>query len=317
MKVGIVGATGLVGRTMLSILEERGFSVDELYLFASGTVKGRRELVFKGENIPVEPIEEDNIPYLDIALFSAGSEVSRRLAPLFVKNGAIVIDNSSAFRMEKDIPLVVPEVNIDVIRKSDRLIANPNCSTIQLVLVLHYLRKLSPLVRVDVVTMQATSGAGRRGLSAMFIEGYSQSPFQKDIFENLIPQIGEFSLDGFCEEERKIIFESRKILGEPELKLLATTVRVPVRNAHSEVVTVEFENEVSIEEIRNILGDAPGISVTDNIPTPRDADGKDDVFVGRIRKAMFSGRIVLLWIVADNLRKGAALNAIQIAERLL
>ena len=316
MRVGIVGATGLVGRNMLSILEERNFPVDELYLFGSGRVKTHRELIFKGESLPVEPIG-DNIPHLDLALFSAGSEVSRRIAPLFVENGAVVIDNSSAFRMEKNIPLIVPEVNIDAVKESDRLIANPNCSTIELVLVLHYLRELSRLVRVDVVTMQATSGAGRKGLSAMFIEDYSQSPFQKDIFENLIPQIGEFSTGGFCEEEQKIIFESRKILGEPELRLLATTVRVPVRNAHSEAVTIEFEHKVSIEDIRNVLSDAPGISITDNIPTPRDADGKDDVFVGRIRKAMFSDRIVLLWIVADNLRKGAALNAIQIAEKLL
>ncbi len=328
-RVAVVGATGMVGMAMREILEERRFPVDDLKLLASERSRGRR-LPFRGEDVEVQVLEEDSFRGVDLALFSAGAEISRRFAPLAVRAGALVVDNSSAFRMDPEVPLVVPEVNPQDAFSHRGLIANPNCSTIQMVVALKPLHERSPLRRVVVTTFQSVSGTGKdaveelREQSASVLEGREPVArvYPHPIAFNCLPHIDVFLPNGYTKEEMKMVEETRKIMGIPDLPVCATTVRVPVFIGHSESVNAEFEEAIDPEEARRILSVAPGVEVVDDpgsdlYPLPVDAAGKDACFVGRIRADISCPRALNLWIVADNLRKGAALNAVQIAELVL
>ncbi len=325
--VGIVGATGAVGREMIRVLEERNFPVKSLRLFASEKSEGMK-LSFRGKEIPVETLKEGVFEGLDLALFSAGASRSQEFAPQAVKAGCIVVDNSSAFRMERNIPLIVPEVNGELIKTHKGLIANPNCSTIQLVLVLKPLHDRARVKRVVVSTYQSVSGAGGKAIeelknqTALLLQGKAASPskFPHQIAFNVIPHIDVFSEDGYSREETKVMLETQKIMND-SFAITATTVRVPVFYAHSESVNAEFEKPISPQEARKLLSKAPGVQVIDNpqkaeYPLPIHGAGKDDVFVGRIRKDPTVPSGLNFWVVGDNLRKGAALNAVQIAEHL-
>ena len=322
--VAVVGATGLVGRTMISILEERRFPVRSLLLFASERSSGRT-VRFRGVDVAVQTLEEENLRTCgaDIALFSAGGSVSLRFVPIAAASGMVVIDNSSAFRMNDDVPLVVPEVNSWKITASRRIIANPNCSTIQLAIVLKPLHDRWNVKRVVVATYQSVTGAGKAGVDQLRAEAAGLQParraFQHPISGNLIPQIGGFLPDGSTQEEEKMRLETPKILEAPSLAVSATCVRVPVTGGHSEAVTAECERPFEEEEVRHALRDAPGVVLIDDpssntYPTPMFAEGSDAVFIGRIRRDRSIPNGLSLWIVSDNLRKGAATNAIQIAE---
>jgi len=321
--VAIIGATGLVGRTMVRVLMERKFPVNRLVLMASERSAGK-ELDFNGTGIPVQTLSPDNFRHIEFALFSAGAMVSKEYAPLAVRSGAVVIDNSSAFRMEDDVPLVVPEVNRRQIFKNKGIIANPNCSTIQLVVTLKPLHDRFKIKRAVVSTYQAVSGAGQTGMDQLREELANRTPaamkFQHRIAFNALPHIDIFFDDGYSKEEHKIINETSKILGE-RIKLTATCVRVPTQGGHGESVNIEFDKKSSVDAVREVLRSAPGIVVQDEpksgvYPMPITAEGKDEVFVGRIRKDESVSSGVNLWIVADNVRKGAATNAVQIAEAL-
>lgn len=329
-KVGVVGATGAVGREMVSILEERKFPVECLRLFASEKSVGEK-MTFCGKAISVELLQENSFQGEQIVLFSAGGTVSQRFAPLAAEAGAVVIDNSSAFRMAEDIPLIVPEVNPQDVGqyKKRRIIANPNCSTIQLVAVLKPLHDAAGLRRVVVSTYQSTAGAGQKAmkeLSEQVVALFNQREIEKRVFPhqiafNCIPHIDVFLDNGYTKEEMKIVNESRKIMGLPTLRITSTAVRVPVFCSHSESVNVELERKLSVARIREILSKAPGVTVYDDpsknqYPLAVESTGKDDVFVGRIRIDESVENGFNLWIVSDNLRKGAALNAVQIAELL-
>ncbi|HEY6952657.1 MAG TPA: aspartate-semialdehyde dehydrogenase [Bacteroidota bacterium] len=322
--VAVVGATGLVGRTMVKVLEERKFPVDHLVLLASERSAGK-EMTFNGRTIIVHKLEGHRFAKVDYALFSAGASVSKEFAPIAAQHGAVVIDNSSAFRMDDNVPLVVPEVNQAEAFKNNGIIANPNCSTIQLVVVLKPLHDAFGIKRVVVSTYQSVTGAGQKGLDQLTGElaqkTMAERKFPHPIAYNALPHIDVFFDDGYTKEEWKMMKETSKIMGEP-IKLTATTVRVPVTGGHSESVNIEFEKKCSPEAVRDVLRRAPGIIVQDDpkinlYPMPILAQDKDDVFVGRIRNddTVHSG--INLWIVADNVRKGAATNAIQIAEGLL
>lgn len=328
-RVAIVGATGMVGMTMREILEERRFPVSELRLLASERSRGRR-LSFHGEELEVQVLEENSFQGVDLALFSAGAEISMRFAPHAVRAGALVVDNSSAFRMDPDVPLVVPEVNPETAFSHRGVIANPNCSTIQMVVVLKPLHERSPLRRVVVSTYQSVSGTGKEAVDELRVQteavlrGEEPSPrvYPHPIAFNCLPHIDVFFPNGYTKEEMKMVEETRKIMGIPDLPVSATTVRVPVFVGHSESVNAEFEEPISPEEARRILSAAPGVEVVDDPETFRyplavDAAGKDSCFVGRIRADLSCPRALNLWVVADNLRKGAALNAVQIAELVL
>lgn len=327
-RVAVVGATGMVGMTMRAILEEREFPVSDLRLLASERSRGRR-LPFRGEEIEVEVLGEDSFRGVDIALFSAGASISRRFAPLAVEAGAVVIDNSSAFRMEDDVPLVVPEVNPREAFRHKGIIANPNCSTIQMVVVLKPLHDRVPLKRVVVSTYQSVSGTGRDAVEELkvqcrdVLEGREPAAevYPHPIAFNCLPHIDVFLPNGYTREEMKMVNETRKIMGLPDLPVSATTVRVPVFVGHSESVNVEFEKPLPAAEARKILDTAPGVEVIDDpeddrYPLPVHAEGRDPCYVGRIREDLSCPRALNLWIVSDNLRKGAALNAVQIAEIL-
>lgn len=329
--VAVVGATGVVGKEMLAILEERSFPVDQLKPLASERSLGK-EVTFRGKDYGVELLGEKSFTGVDVALFSAGGTVSERFAPLAAESGAVVIDNTSAFRMNPEIPLVVPEVNGEAIAgfERKRIIANPNCSTIQLVMVLKPLHDAATLKRVVVATYQSTSGAGQRAIQEL--EGqiralFGQQELVKEKFPhqiafNCLPHIDVFLDNGYTKEEMKMILESRKILGLQGLPMTATCVRVPVFYSHSEAVNIETEKALSAGEARERLAAMPGVQVIDNVekneyPLAVTAAGKDPVFVGRIRADESVAHGLNLWIVADNLRKGAALNAVQIAEILI
>ena len=325
-RVAVVGATGMVGQAMRSILEERNFPVAELRLLASERSRGRR-FPFRGDEIEVEVLGENSFRGVDLALFSAGKEVSLRYAPLAVEAGAVVVDNSSAFRMEEKVPLVVPEVNPDHAFGHGGIIANPNCSTIQMVVVLKPLHDRSPMRRVVVSTYQSVSGTGKDAVdelhkqSSDVLSGKEPVPrvYPHAIAFNCLPHIDVFLPNGYTREEMKMVEETRKIMGLPELPVSATTVRVPVFVGHSESVNVEFEEAIDPEEARNILREAPGVEVVDDpesnlYPLALHAEGKDPCYVGRIRSDLSCPRALNMWIVSDNLRKGAALNAVQIAE---
>jgi aspartate-semialdehyde dehydrogenase len=322
--IAIVGATGLVGRKMLQILEERNFPVKDLKLLASERSEGI-ELSFNGERLKVEKLTEEKFKGVDIALFSAGADVSVKFVPEAVKRGCVVIDNSSAFRLEKDVPLVVPEVNAEKISQHKGIIANPNCSTIQLVVVLKPLHDKFKIKRVVVSTYQSVTGAGKKALDQLMFEIQGLKPqtpkFPHQIAYNCIPQIDNFFEDGYTKEEHKIMKETKKILDDENIKITATCVRVPTIGGHAESVNIEFENKFSLEDIIQTLNQAPGVIVIDKpyesiYPMPIFSNEKDDVFVGRIRLDQSIENGLNLWIVADNLRKGAATNAVQIAETL-
>ena len=323
--VAIVGATGNVGRKFLEILEERNFPIKNLYLFASKRSSGLK-LYFKEKEYVVEETSEDNIKNkkIDFALFSAGGDVSLKYSPIFASYGAIVIDNSSAFRMKEDVPLVVPEVNPEDIKWHNGIIANPNCSTIQAMIPLKVLSDNYGIKRIVYSTYQAVSGAGVQGIKDLEdgIKGENPKKFPYPIAGNCLPQIDVFLENGYTKEEIKMIEETKKILHNSNLKITATAVRVPVLNSHSESINIELEKSFELKDIFNLFNNTKGLSLYDDIselkyPTPLQVTGKDDVFVGRIRRDYSLENGLNLWVVADNIRKGAALNAVQIAELLI
>ncbi|MFP4172210.1 MAG: aspartate-semialdehyde dehydrogenase [Candidatus Hydrogenedentota bacterium] len=329
--VAVAGATGLVGSCMLEVLADRNFPVKNLKPLASERSRGKT-VTFKGEEIPVEVMTKDSFKGVDIALFSAGGSRSKEFAPAAAEAGCVVIDNSSAWRMDPGVPLVVPEVNPDDVKWHKGIIANPNCSTIQMVVVLKPLHDAARIVRTVVSTYQAVSGAGKEAVDELYeqtralMEGREPacSVFPHPIAFNCLPQIpqsGAFADNGYSTEELKMVNESKKILGEAEFRLTATTVRVPVVTGHSESINVETEKKLTANEARDILGRAPGVVVEDNLANERyplalDAAGRYETFVGRIREDISHSNALDMWVVSDNLLKGAALNTVQIAELL-
>ena len=329
LNVAIVGATGVVGEQMRQILEDRDFKVSSLRLFASERSGGKR-LTWKRTGIEVEVLSPEAFRGIDIALFSAGSDVSKIYAPIARDSGAVVIDNSNAWRMETDVPLVVPEVNSPALAGHRGIIANPNCSTIQMVVALKPLQDRWGLKRVVVSTYQAVSGTGQKAVEELLSQSrayLSGKPIEAEVYPhqiafNVLPHIDVFDEDGYSKEEKKMINETRKILDLPDLPITATTVRVPVVTGHAESINVEFVEQMEIDEVRKALGEAEGVTVVDDpmeaqYPMPIDATGTDSCYVGRLRRDDSAVSAINLWVVADNLRKGAALNAIQIAEHLI
>ena len=324
MKVAVVGATGLVGTEMLKVLQERKFPVTELIPVASERSVGKK-IQYQGKEYIVHSMQQAIDANPAIALFSAGGNTSLEWAPKFAEAGITVIDNSSAWRMDPTKKLVVPEVNAHVLTESDKIIANPNCSTIQLVVILEPLHKKYKIKRVVVSTYQSVTGTGVKAVEQLMnerkgIQGEMAYKYRIDL--NIIPQIDVFLDNGYTKEEMKMVNETRKILGDDSIRLTSTTVRIPVVGGHSEAVNIEFENDYELTDIRNILSSVPGIIIKDDpskqiYPMPIDSHGKDEVFVGRIRRDESQPNTVNMWIVADNLRKGAATNAVQIAEYLV
>jgi len=327
--VAVVGATGAVGEEMRLVLEERKFPVNKLSLLASGRSAGRI-YNFRGEKVEVQKLKEDSFKHIDFALFSAGDEVSAHFAPLAVQQGTIVVDNCKYFRMVPEVPLVVPEVNPDDLKWHKGLIANPNCSTIQMVVALKPIYDEVGIERVVVATYQSVSGTGREAMEELKMQNESIAkgkeakikvyPYQ--IAFNLLPHIGSFEKNGYTSEEMKMLNETRKIMGDDKIRVVATTVRVPVYRAHSEVVHIETKKKISVQRAKEILSVFPGIKVIDDpekleYPLPLFAEGKDEVFVGRIREDISIENGLVMWVVSDNLRKGAALNAVQIAELII
>jgi len=324
MKVAVIGATGLVGTMMLKVLEERSFPVTELIPVASAKSAGK-ELTFKGKQYKVVTVEEAIAAKPDIALFSAGGNTSLEQAPKFAALGTTVIDNSSAWRMDPTKKLVVPEVNAQVLTKDDKIIANPNCSTIQMVVALKPLHEKYKIKRVVVSTYQSVTGTGVKAVDQLMNERkgiLGEMAYAYPIDLNVIPQIDAFQENGYTKEEMKMIKETQKIMGDDSIKVTATTVRIPVMGGHSESVNIEFENDFDLAEVRRLLENQEGILVVDDpanlkYPMPKDAHNRDEVFVGRIRRDESQPNTLNMWIVSDNLRKGAATNAVQIAEYLV
>ena len=324
MKITVVGVTGLVGRKMLKVLEERRIFPDVLIPVASDKSVGKR-ISFGGNDYPIRSIQEAIDEKPDITLFSAGGATSLKWAEAFAAAGSFVIDNSSAWRMDENVPLVVPEINAETISGQTKIIANPNCSTIQMVLALAPLHWKYKIKRVVVSTYQSVTGSGIKGVTQLEnerknIDGELAYPHPIDL--NLIPHGGSFDTSGYTSEEVKLVNETRKILDAPEIQVTATVVRVPVYGGHSESVNVAFENDFELEKVKRLLTDMPGIVVQDDpknavYPMPGFAEEKDQVFVGRIRRDYSNPNSLNLWIVSDNLRKGAATNAVQIAEYLI
>lgn len=320
ISLAVVGATGLVGRSILAILEERGFPCSRVRLLASARSAGL-PVLFRGEEVVVEQLSvaafDGDVP--QIALFSAGGDISRQYAPILAGLGAVVIDNSSAWRMDAAVPLIVPEVNPRAIDGHANIIANPNCSTIQAVAAIAPLHSKYKIRRVVYSTYQAVSGAGQGGIDDLnaTLAGENPKYFQTTIAGNVIPHIDTFLTNGYTREEWKMIEETRKILNAPNIAITATCCRVPVLNGHSISINLEFEHSFEMDELRGILGDAPGVVVYDDgYPTPLEISGRDEVFIGRIRRDESVPNGLNMWVCADNLRKGAALNAVQIAEIL-
>ncbi len=324
MKVAVVGATGLVGTKMLQILEERNFPVSELIPVASEKSVGKK-VVFKGKEYPVVSATDaiDSRPAL--AFFSAGGATSLEWAPKFAAAGITVIDNSSAWRMDPTKKLIVPELNADVLQKEDKIIGNPNCSTIQMVVALNPLHKKYKIKRIVVSTYQSVTGTGVKAVNQLLNERKGikgDMAYKYPIDMNAIPQIDVFLDNGYTKEEMKMLNETRKIMRDPSIQVTSTTVRIPVIGGHSESVNVEFEKPYDLQEVRKLLSAAPGVVVVDNpgaqeYPMPRDAHNRDEVFVGRLRRDDTQANTLNMWIVSDNLRKGAATNAVQIAEYLV
>ena len=323
--IAVVGATGMVGSKFLQVLSERKLPAENYYLYASSKSAGK-EIEFMGKTYKVLELKNENIldKKIDIALFSAGGDVSKEFAPVFAKHGALVIDNSSAWRRDVNVPLVVPECNPEDILKHKNIIANPNCSTIQAVVALKPLNDTFKIKRIVYSTYQAVSGAGVRGFNDLKggICGEKPQKFPYPIFGNCLPHIDVFLDNGYTKEEDKMIFETKKILHDDSLKITATCVRVPVYYGHSESINVEFEKPCTVEEVKKVLSAAPGVIVQDDVknnvyPMPVFAEDKDEVFVGRIRKDDTVPSGINMWVVADNIRKGAATNAVQIAEKAI
>ncbi|RYJ41610.1 aspartate-semialdehyde dehydrogenase [Flavobacterium beibuense] len=324
MKVAVVGATGMVGEVMRKVLAERNFPITELIPVASEKSVGK-EIDFNGKKYKVVSLETAVAMKPQIALFSAGGDTSKEWAPKFAEAGTTVIDNSSAWRMDPTKKLVVPEINASELTKEDKIIANPNCSTIQMVLALNPLHKKYNIERVVVSTYQSVTGTGVKAVQQLENE-YSgvqgEMAYKYPIHRNAIPQIDVFEDNGYTKEEMKMTRETKKIMGDDSIRVTATTVRIPTVGGHSEAVNIEFSNDFDLNEVRSILHNTPGITVQDNTdtftyPMPLYAEGKDDVFVGRIRRDESQPNTLNMWIVADNLRKGAATNAVQIAEYLV
>jgi len=326
--VAVVGATGAVGEEMTRILEQRDFPVKKLSLYASHRSAGK-EYFFKGETIRVEELKDDAFREIDIALFSGGDEVSKHFAPLAVQSGAVVIDNGKFYRMDPTVPLVIPEVNPEDVFKHQGIIANPNCSTIQMVVALKPIYDAVGINKVICSTYQSVSGTGKEAINELreqteavvLNQDIKVNAYPYQIAFNVLPHIGSFDKDGYTSEEIKMLNETRKILHADKIMVSSTTVRVPVYRAHAEDVHIETQKEISPDKAREILSHFPGIKVIDepeqcHYPLSLDAEGKDDVFVGRIRKDLVFNPGLIMWIVSDNLRKGAALNAVQIAELL-
>jgi len=328
-RVAIVGATGLVGQEFIKVLEQRNFPMTSIHLLASDRSAGKKLFVSHDE-IEVRETTPESFKEIDIALFSAGAEVSRYFSPIAAKSGAVVVDNSSAFRMDPDVPLVVSEVNPEDIQWHKGIIANPNCSTIQLVVALYPLHKVNPIKRIIVDTYQAVSGTGSAAVEELatqtkqVLEGQTTIPhvYPHQIAFNVLPEIDVFLDNGYTKEEWKMMEETRKIMHAPDIAISATCARVPVFTGHSEAVHIEFSGLMSPDEARHILAQAPGVKVLDDptislYPQSWSAVGTDEVFVGRIRQDVSNPNGLTMWVVADNLRKGAALNAIQIAEEMI
>ncbi len=324
MKIAVVGAGGMVGSVMLKVLEEQKLKIDQLIPVASIRSVGKK-VRFKSKEYSIVSVQEAIAMQPDIAIFSAGGAASREWAPEFAKIDCTVIDNSSAWRMDKNVPLIVPEINASILRKEDKIIANPNCSTIQMVLALSQLHLKNRIKRLVISTYQSVTGTGVAAVQQMSDEREGKDatmvyPYPIDL--NVIPHGGDFDENGYTSEEMKLVNETRKILGDEDIRISATVVRVPVRGGHSESVNIEFENEYALDEIIQTLKDTPGIIVQDDVeqnvyPMPLYAEGRDEVFVGRIRRDFSNPHSLNLWIVADNLRKGAATNAVQIADYLI
>jgi aspartate-semialdehyde dehydrogenase len=321
-RVAVVGATGLVGRKMAAVLEERRFPISQIRFLASGRTAGSM-LNFRSERHQVEKLTPDSFQGIDVALFSAGATVSKEFAPHAVRAGTLVIDNSSAFRMDPQVPLVVPEVNRAMIFRHHGIIANPNCSTIQMVVALKPLHDRWGIKRIVVSTYQAVTGAGKKGMNQLAEEVARQpvgeKKFPHQIAFNVLPQVDVFLEDGYTKEEQKMVDETKKIMGDPSIAVCATCVRVPVYGGHSESVNLEFTRDFTLADVRDALSNFPGIILQDEpfrstYPMPITAWEKDEVFVGRIRRDATVPYGLNLWIVSDNLRKGAATNAVQIAE---
>ncbi len=320
--VAVAGATGLVGRTFLKVLEEYNFPINNLVLYASKRSAGS-VVVFKGKEYVVEELTEDSFDNIDIALFSAGGGVSKQFAPIAAKKGAVVIDNSSAWRMDENCALVVPEINIDDVYNKSNIIANPNCSTIQSVLPLKALNDKFGVKKVVFTTYQSVSGSGQKGINDLenCLQGKKNEFYPYDISNTCIPEIDEFLESGYTKEEMKMVNETRKILHLPDLPVSATCIRVPIKACHGVMMQVELNKEFTIEEIKNSLKDQPGVVLYDDVknhiyPNSIVAKDQDQVYVGRIRKDLANENSILLYCVADNIRKGAASNAVQIALAL-
>jgi aspartate-semialdehyde dehydrogenase len=327
VNVAIVGATGVVGREIIAILESRKFPVDQLKLLASARSKGV-SIAFNNNFVEVEECTEAAFDNVELALFSAGSAISKMFAPIAAKKGVVCIDNTSFFRMDPEVPLVVPEINAHAIDAHKGIIANPNCSTAQLVMALKPIHDKATIKRIVVSTYQSVSGAGKDGItkleaqSRLNLTGGSGEDPDFPIAFNAIPQIDVFTENGYTKEEMKMTNETQKIMEDDSIALTATAVRVPVFIGHSEAVNIQTKDPISVAEVRQCLSDMPGVTVMDDpkkgvYPTPKALSGKDDVFVGRIRKDISQENTIDLWVVADNLRKGAALNTVQIAEHVL
>ena len=322
--VAIVGATGLVGQTFLKVLKERNFPVEKLYLYASARSAGKT-VNFVGKDYTVIELKDENIKDdIDVALFSAGGNMSKEYAPKFKAKGAIVVDNSSAWRMEKDIPLVVPEANPEALDGHNGIIANPNCSTIQVMPVLKVLADKYGLKRVIYSTYQAVAGSGQKGIDDLEanLKGEPSKNYPHQIAFNLLPHIDSFLDNGYTKEEMKMVEETRKILGLPDLKVTATCVRVPVKMGHAVSVNVELEKSFDLKDVFKAFEEKEGVVVKDDVsknvyPMPIEAEDTDEVYVGRIRRDFSADNALNLWVVADNIRKGAATNTIQIAETLI
>ena len=321
MKTAVVGATGMVGQTMIKVLEERNFPVTQLIPAASERSVGK-EVIFKGKAVKVVSVMDAVEARPEFAIFSAGASTSREWAPVFAKNGTVVIDNSSFWRMDKNVPLIVPEINSHVIKKGDRIIANPNCSTIQMVMALAPLHRKYRIKRLVVATYQSVTGTGVKAVQQMENERLGikgEMAYAHTIDKNCFPHGGSFQPDGYTTEEQKLIDETRKILEDQTIQVTATVVRIPVVGGHSEAVNIEFERDFDLNDVRKLISEFPGVVIYDNpsaneYPMPLMAHNRDEVFVGRIRRDLSREKCLNLWIVSDNIRKGAATNAVQIAE---
>jgi len=321
MKTAVVGATGMVGQTMIKVLEERNFPISELIPAASERSVGK-EVIFKGKAVKVVSVQDAVDARPEFAIFSAGASTSRDWAPVFAEKGTVVIDNSSFWRMYENVPLIVPEINSHVIKKGDRIIANPNCSTIQMVMALAPLHRKYKIKRLVVATYQSVTGTGVKAVAQMENERAGikgEMAYAHQIDKNCFPHGGSFQPDGYTTEEQKLIDETRKILEDQSIMVTATVVRIPVVGGHSEAVNIEFEKEFDLEDVKSLIDGFPGVAVYDNpseniYPMPIHAHNRDEVFVGRIRRDLSKEKCLNLWVVSDNIRKGAATNAVQIAE---